>query len=86
LLDPEDVEVRRGDIVVFDFSHIGICVESEDGSGKFQTVEGNTAPSGGTAKQREGDGVYKKTQTRARLRSIVRVQYPTIEWLPFQYA
>jgi hypothetical protein len=86
LLDPEDVTVRRGDLVVFDFSHIGICVESEDASGKFQSVEGNTAPSGGTAKQREGDGVYKKSQTRAKLRSIVRVQYPTIEWLPFQYA
>lgn len=86
LLDPDDVEVRRGDLVIFEYSHIGICVESENASGKFQTVEGNTAPSGGVARQREGDGVYRKSQTRAKLRSIVRVQYPTIEWLPFQYA
>jgi hypothetical protein len=86
LLDPQDVKVRRGDLVIFEYSHIGICVESEDASGKYQSVEGNTAPSGGVAKQRDGDGVYRKTQTRAKLRSIVRVQYPTIEWVPFQYA
>lgn len=61
--------VRRGDIVVFTFSHIGIAVEDEDELGNVKTVEGNTNAAG----SREGDGVYRKTRNKSKIRSIIRL-------------
>jgi hypothetical protein len=88
LLDPENLEVLRGDIVIFNFSHIGICSESEDAKGKFGTIEGNTVPvRGASAKQaREGYGVFRKSAGHDKLRTVVRVGYPTVDWLPFHFA
>ena len=61
------VKAKRGDIVIFTFSHIGIAVADQDGE-VVSTVEGNTNPGG----SREGDGVYKKTRKASKIRSLIR--------------
>jgi hypothetical protein len=63
-----DTLVKRGDIVVYTFSHIGIAV-SDELDGKVDTVEGNTNTGG----DREGDGVYRKTRKKSQIRSIIRI-------------
>ena len=60
-------KVRRGDILVYTFSHIGIAVGNESG-GYVETVEGNTNQAG----SREGDGVYRKKRPKKKIRSIIR--------------
>lgn len=60
-------KVKRGDIVIFTFSHIGIAVEDEH-KGSVRTVEGNTNGAG----SREGDGVYRKFRPKSKIRSIIR--------------
>lgn len=61
---------KRGDIVVFKFSHIGIVVKDQTTTGSpISTVEGNTNPAGG----REGDGVYAKDRKQKHIRSLIRV-------------
>ena len=61
---------RRGDIVVFRFSHIGIVERDEvEGRGYLYTIEGNTDGAGG----REGDGVWRKTRPASQVRSLIRV-------------
>lgn len=60
-------KVRRGDIVIFTFSHIGIAVGNES-RGYVETVEGNTNRAG----SREGDGVYRKKRPKKKIRSIIR--------------
>ena len=62
--------IKRGDIVVFKFSHIDIAVEDEDRGGFVSTVEGNTDDDGG----REGDGVYRKTRKGSQVRSVIRLE------------
>tara|TARA_Y100000004_G_scaffold183617_1_gene231670 strand:+ start:317 stop:949 length:633 start_codon:yes stop_codon:yes gene_type:complete len=68
LIKPVDAPAKRGDIVVFKFSHIGIVVKDQEGS-TLHTVEGNTNPAGG----REGDGVYAKNRKIKHVRSLIRV-------------
>jgi hypothetical protein len=63
-----ETEVRRGDIVIYTFSHIGIAVADES-DGRVDTVEGNTNKAG----SREGDGVYKKSRKKSQIRSIIRL-------------
>ena len=64
-------DIKRGDLIVYTFSHIGIATSAVDKNGHFGTVEANTDGSG----SREGDGVYAKTrhidQVRARIRFTV---------------
>lgn len=52
----EPKSVRRGDIVIFKYSHIGIAESDSNREGKFNSIEGNT----GSRSQRDGDGVYRK--------------------------
>ena len=65
---PPGEDVERGDIVIFNFSHIGICVRGPDERGMIKTVEGNTNDAG----SREGDGVYRKIRPLASIRSRIR--------------
>ena len=60
--------VKRGDIVIYTFSHVGIAVSDADKDGWVKTVEGNTNGEG----SREGDGVYLKRRHRSKIRSIIR--------------
>ena len=68
LIKPADVLVRRGDILVYTFSHIGIAAMDEH-EGSVETVEGNTNHNG----DREGDGVFRKTRKKSLIRSIIRL-------------
>lgn len=68
LRKPHNDDIRRGDIVIFTFSHIGIAVADIDKDGIVQTVEGNTNAEG----SREGDGVYRKRRHSSKIRSVIR--------------
>ena len=70
VFDPQEGKplIRRGDIIVFRFSHIGIAVQDSIYD-LIQTVEGNTDEQG----SREGGGVYKKTRYRSSVRSVIRM-------------
>jgi len=59
-----------GDLVVFDFSHIGIVVKV--GEKNFQCVEGNTNQKG-TRDSDSGDGVWLKTRTASLVRCYIRI-------------
>lgn len=58
---------RKGDIVVFTFSHIGI-VESVNGK-MVTTIEGNTNDAG----SREGNIVARKVRTNSIIKSYIRL-------------
>ncbi len=58
---------QRGDIVIFNFSHVGIVTKG--GEKSFQTIEGNTNAAGG----REGYQVARKTRTLASVVCFVRI-------------
>lgn len=61
-------KIKRGDILVYEFSHIGLAVEDEK-SGSVKTVEGNTNLSG----SREGGGVYIQKRAVSLVRSNIRL-------------
>jgi hypothetical protein len=65
---PHKDDIRRGDIVIFTFSHIGIAVGDISKDGIVQTIEGNTNSDGA----REGDGVYRKRRHSSKIRSVIR--------------
>lgn len=68
---PDSAEPQPGDIVCYDFSHIGIVKESR---GKdFVAIEGNTNGAG----SRDGDGVYVKTRPRSLARAFIRI-HPSV--------
>lgn len=69
LIKPHGGDIRRGDIVVFVKSHIGIATGKPDGAGRVATVEGNTNSVGG----REGDGVWAKRRPITDIRSVIRI-------------
>jgi len=58
----------RGDIVVFNFSHTGIVVES--GKGHFHSVEGNTTPGTGG---NQGYIVDRRLRNQHLLRGFIRL-------------
>lgn len=68
--DPKSI--KRGDIVIFDFSHIGLATSDSDKNGKFSTIEGNTS-CGVAGSQRDGGGVYERTRSITSIRSVVRL-------------
>lgn len=73
LLLPEDAPARAGDLVTFDFSHIGIVVKDADFVNMndiIQTVEGNTNKAG----EREGDGVWRKARRRELVKTFIRLE------------
>lgn len=61
-------KISKGDIVIFNFSHIGIAIEDE-ANGVVTTVEGNTDAVG----SREGGGVFRKVRNRKLIRSFIKV-------------
>jgi hypothetical protein len=66
----EDADVRRGDIVIYDFSHIGLVMkDAPKKDGVLHCVEGNTNASG----EREGDGVWPKIRARYLSRQFIRL-------------
>jgi len=61
-------DIKRGDLIVFSFSHFGIALGHPDKNGHFLTVELNTGAGGG----RDGDGGYEKTRHIDLVRSRIR--------------
>ncbi len=59
--------LHTGDIVTFDFSHVGILV-TDEGS-LIHTIEGNTNGEG----SRDGGGVFAKTRPRSLARKFIRM-------------
>lgn len=59
--------VRRGDVVVYTFSHIGIAATDSDAAGDFEAIEGNTNAAG----HREGGGVMRKRRNVSLVRSVM---------------
>lgn len=68
---PETAPAMVGDLIIFDFSHIGIVARGGRQGERLVTIEGNTGPDGG----RDGDGVYEKRRLHspATVRSFVRI-------------
>lgn len=61
-------DIKRGDLVIFKFSHIGIALGPPNASGVFPTCEGNTNGAG----SREGDGVYQKARSISSVKTRIR--------------
>lgn len=59
--------LHTGDLVVFDFSHIGIVYD--DYKDRIKTIEANTGVSGG----RDGEGIFDKDRPREIARSFIRL-------------
>jgi hypothetical protein len=73
LRKPTKGDVKRGDLVIYRFSHIGIATGPPDANGDVPTVEGNTFGSRSSASgDREGDGVWRKTRNLSCIRSRIR--------------
>jgi hypothetical protein len=62
---------RPGDIVVYDFSHVGL-VESDSGH-QIITIEGNTNGRGERDSE-SGDGVWRKARQKTIARNFIRIR------------
>ena len=69
----EGEKVRKGDLVVFDFSHIGISVEDQTSESLF-CVEGNTN-NAGSRDSLNGDGVHRKVRHQSLVRNLIRWEF-----------
>ena len=69
---PRGNKAKAGDIVVFDFSHIGIAVKDQLGAATIETIEGNTNASG-QRDSKAGDGVWRKRRQASSVRSMIRL-------------
>jgi len=78
---PDTAEPKPGDLVCYDFSHIGIVKRSL--GDKFEAIEGNTSGmrADGTP-SREGDGVYMKVRPRSLARCFIRIRPSSIQNAP----
>ena len=63
----EEERCFSGDLVTFDFSHIGIVVRDNDST--IETIEGNTDERG----SRTGGGVMEKSRKRELVKTFIRV-------------
>ena len=64
-------DILPGDIVIFNFSHVGFAVSECDDTGFFQTVEGNASDST-AGSQRDGGGVHRRWRRSSQVRSRIR--------------
>ena len=71
LVGGENAVAHRGDIVVYDFSHVGIVVEDSE-RGELTVVEGNTNGRGDRDSE-SGDGVWKKHRERSLAKAFIRL-------------
>lgn len=66
----EHDQAEPGDIVTFDFSHVGIVLE-DDGKNLI-TIEGNTNGKG-ERDSLSGDGVWRKIRAKSLARDFIRI-------------
>ena len=69
LLDENNPE-KPGDLVTYDFSHIGIVTSNNKKS--ISTIEGNTCPKGSRDSE-TGDGVWNMVRARHLVKSFIRI-------------
>ena len=69
-IHPDTAQAQPGDIVVFDFSHVGIV--EFDADDKLITIEGNTNGRG-DRDSATGDGVWRKTRPKSLARNFIRI-------------
>ena len=70
---PETELAKLGDIVIFDFSHIGIVsADQTSKSSSIYTIEGNTNGSGDRDSE-SGDGVWKKIRRPSLTKCYIRL-------------
>jgi hypothetical protein len=69
---PETAQAKAGDIVIFDFSHIGFVIEDQIGD-YIECCEGNTNVKG-TRDSAGGDGVWLKTRHKSLTKCYVRIE------------
>lgn len=62
--------VKRGDLVIFTYSHIGLAIGDSDRNGNFDTIEANTSP-GASGSQRDGGGVFQRNRNLKSVRSTI---------------
>jgi len=72
IINPPFDKILPGDIIIFNFSHIGISISTSSG-GSIDTIEGNTDAAG----SREGGGVFKKTRKFKLIQHVLRIKYNT---------
>jgi hypothetical protein len=70
----ETKKAQPGDIVTFDFSHVGLVVE--DCGDTIKTIEGNTNGKGERDSE-SGDGVWKKVRAKSLIKDIIRIHPST---------
>jgi len=69
----ETTKPREGDLVTFDFDHVGMFLR-DLGNGEIETVEGNTGASGAVSDSATGgDGVYRKKRSKSLVSEYLRV-------------
>lgn len=66
----ERAPAMPGDIVTFDFSHVGFVVSESRGS--IQTIEGNTNGRGDRDSE-SGDGVWLKVRKKTLVKDLIRI-------------
>lgn len=70
---PETAVARAGDLVTFDFSHVGIvAVDQPKSSGLVEPIEGNTNGAGARDSS-SGDGVWRKSRRVELVRRYIRL-------------
>jgi len=69
LKKPHGGDIKAGDIVIFNFSHIALAIGEPDESGYITTIEGNTDGVG----SREGGAVLIKKRKLSSIRSRIRI-------------
>lgn len=67
----EKDKAMPGDIVTFDFSHVGIVLE--DAGDHLITVEGNTNGKGDRDSE-SGDGVWRKIRAKSLAKDLIRIK------------
>jgi hypothetical protein len=67
---PDTATPQKGDIVVFDFSHIGL-VTGQPAKGRIATIEANTGPAG----ERDGDGCWEKNRPQEIAKCYLRFNF-----------
>lgn len=63
---------QRGDLVRFNFDHIGMYVREVDAE-TIETIEGNTGAIGAVSDSLGGDGVYRKHRAKSLVHDYLRV-------------
>lgn len=66
-------QIRKGDLVVFTFSHIAFA-RADAAGGAVKTIEGNTSAGTGGS-QRDGGGVHRRTRPLSLVRGGIRLNY-----------